>query len=438
MLFTDFYQLAMLSAYFDQGMEGTAIFELFVRRLAPERNFLMLAGLEQALDYLEDLSFSAEELDYLSGDKRFSPAFIDKLSRFRFQGDVHAMPEGTVFFADEPILRVSAPITQAQLVETRLINIMHMQTLVASKASRFMIAAEDRRLVDFGLRCSHGAEAGLFAARAGYIAGLDGTATVIAGMRYAIPTMGTMAHSFIQSHEDEAAAFSNFARSHPGNVTLLIDTYDIEEGARRVVDLAVELAKDGQVINAVRIDSGDLDQAARSARAILDAGGFPEIGIVLSGSLNEHRIRQLLRDEVPVNGFGVGTNLDVSPDAPVLDCVYKLQEYAGQARRKRSVNKHTWPGRKQVYRRFADTGVMDGDTVTLVDDPQPGEPLLVPVMSGGKRITPSPALDDVRLLAARNLQQLPESLRDLEQSQTYPVSISPSIRELAREVDRKF
>ena len=435
-LVTDFYQLAMLNAYFDLGMEDTAVFELFVRRLPPERNFLMAAGLAQVLDFLENLSFQSDELDYLAADPRFNPAFIDHLADFRFTGDVHAMAEGTIYFAEEPVIRVTAPISQAQLVETRIINILHMQTLVASKASRFLIAADGRRIVDFGLRCSHGAEAGLFAARAGYLAGSDGTATVLAGMRFGIPTIGTMAHSFIQAHDDEAKAFANFARSQPGNVTLLIDTYDIENGARKVVGLAKQLEKSGAVINAVRIDSGDLGPASKAVRGILDKGGFSGIGIIVSGSLDEHRVSRLVREGAPIDGFGVGTNLDVSPDVPVLDCVYKLQEYAGRARRKRSANKHTWPGAKQVHRSFSESDVMVEDIVTLADDSHPGQALLTPVMKSGKRLCASPSLEVVREHAASNLSQLSPDLRSLESQPRYPVIISDSVRDLARKVDQ--
>ena len=436
LLITDFYQLAMLHAYFDLEMEDTAVFELFVRRLPPERNFLMVAGLAQVLDFLENLQFQPEELDYLASESRFKPAFVDHLADFRFTGDVHAMAEGTVFFAEEPVLRITAPISQAQLIETRVINILHMQTLVASKASRFILAAQGRRIVDFGLRCSHGAEAGVFAARASYLAGLDGTATVMAGMRFGIPTMGTMAHSFIQAHDDEATAFANFARSQPGNVTLLVDTYDIGAATKKVVSLADELAKSGAVINAVRIDSGDLGEASKLVRNTLDDGGYPDIRIIVSGSLDEHRVFRLLQEGAPIDGFGVGTNLDVSPDVPVLDCVYKLQEYAGKARRKRSASKHTWPGAKQVYRRFSDAGVMREDTVTLADDPQSGEPLLEPVMKNGKRLCVSPGLDVVRSHAAKNLDQLPQNLRKLAPQPDYCVSIADSVRELARKVDQ--
>ena len=436
LLVTDFYQLAMLNAYFDLGMEDTAVFELFVRRLPPERNFLMVAGLAQIVDFLEDLQFQPEELDYLSADSRFAPAFVDHLAEFRFTGDVHAMAEGTVFFAEEPVLRITAPISQAQLIETRVINILHMQTLVASKASRFVLAANGRRIVDFGLRCSHGAEAGVFAARASYLAGLDGTATVMAGMRFGIPTTGTMAHSFIQAHDDEATAFANFARSQPGNVTLLVDTYDVGAAAKKVVNLADELAINGEVINAVRIDSGDLGEAARVVRKTLDDGGYPDIRIIVSGSLDEHHVSRLLCEGAPIDGFGVGTNLDVSPDVPVLDCVYKLQEYAGRARRKRSASKHTWPGAKQVYRRFSDAGVMLEDTVSLADDPQPGEALLEPIMKNGRRLGVSPELGVIRTHAAKSLTQLPESLRKLSTQHHYRVTIADSVRDLAQQVDR--
>ncbi len=273
-LLTDLYELTMLQAYFDRGMDGTAVFELFVRRLPGTRNFLLAAGLGEALEYLEGLRFAADELDWLAATGRFSPAFLASLEGLRFTGDVDAMPEGTVFFPDEPILRVTAPIREAQLVESRLINLLHFETVVASKAARVVLAAPRKQLVDFGLRRAHGAEAALLSARASYLAGFAGTATVEAARRFRIPAYGTMAHSYVQAHEDEAAAFESFALAQPDNALLLIDTYDTEEAARKVVALAPALAGRGAAVRGVRIDSGDLARHARSVRAILDAGGL--------------------------------------------------------------------------------------------------------------------------------------------------------------------
>ncbi|HSG05956.1 MAG TPA: nicotinate phosphoribosyltransferase, partial [Nitrospiria bacterium] len=244
-LLTDLYQLTMLQGYFDSGMEDTAVFEFFMRKLPPGRNFLMAAGLEEALDYLEHLRFEPEDIQWLKSTKRFKPAFLERLADLRFTGDVHAMPEGTLFFPNEPILRVTAPLPEAQLVETRLINLLHFETLIASKAARIRLAAPGKKLIDFGLRRAHGSEAGVLAARASYIAGMDGTSNVLAGRRFGIPTFGTMAHSFIQAHEDETGAFINFARSQPENVVLLLDTYDVKAAAEKIPALAADLGKEG-------------------------------------------------------------------------------------------------------------------------------------------------------------------------------------------------
>jgi len=434
-LLTDLYQLTMLQGYHDAGMAETAVFEFFVRRLRPARGFLLAAGLEQCLEFLEQVHFAPEELEWLASTRRFSPDFLASLETLRFTGDVHAMPEGTVFFPNEPILRVTAPIAEAQLVETRLINLLHLETLIASKAARSVLMAPDRLLVDFGLRRAHGAEAGLLAARASFLAGFSGTSTVQAGEQFGIPLFGTMAHSFIQAHDDEALAFAHFAHAQPDNVVLLIDTWDTEAAARKVVALAPGLARDGIRIKGVRIDSGDLAEHARNVRAILDAGGLGHVIIFASGDLDEFALRDMLAAGAPVDGFGVGTRMDTSSDLPYLDCAYKLQEYAGRARRKRSEGKATWPGRKQVYRHRDADGRMARDVVTLESDPQPGEPLLVPVMRGGRRLTPAPALADIRSHAAANLSRLPEPLRRLE-TFDYPVELAPALHELAAAVDR--
>lgn len=433
-LLTDHYQLMMLQSYLEQDMEETAVFELFVRKLPPRRNFLVAAGLEQALDFLENLRFSAEELAWLS--PRFAPPLITYLEQFRFTGDVHAMPEGTIFFPDEPILRISAALPQAQLIESRIMNLVHFETLIASKAARFVLVAPDKLLVDFGMRRAHGAEAGLLAARASYLAGFSGTATVLAGALYGVPLFGTTAHSYIQAHEDEATAFEHFARCHPDNVILLIDTYDTEAGAAKAVALAHKLAADGISIKGVRLDSGDLGQHARRVRKILDEGGLEKATIFASGNLDEYRLQALLSSGAPIDGFGIGTALDVSSDAPSLDCAYKLQEYAGKPRRKRSEGKATWPGRKQVYRKYSSDGCMTGDVVTLEeDDSHDGEPLIVPVMHAGRRIHGNAALAEVRARTLAGYTRLPKQLTALEMAATYPVEISTSLQALAKRLD---
>ena len=435
-LTTDLYELNMIQAYLDKGEDKEAVFEFFVRRLPDRRGFLLAAGLEDALDYLETLSFTPAEIDWLKSTGRFRPNLLDYLSDFRFTGDVHAIPEGTACFPHEPLIRITAPLLQAQLVETRLINILHFQTLIASKAARMVLAAPGKALSDFGLRTAHGAEAGLYSARASYIAGFAGAANVLAGERYGIPIVGTMAHSFIQVHEDEAQAFEDFARARPEGVVLLIDTYDTEAGARKVVDLAPRLKADGIAIRGVRIDSGDLAGAARKVRAILDEGGLKDVIILVSGGINEDVLQGMMKTKAPIDGYGIGVNLDASIDAPSLDCAYKLQEYAGTARRKLSEGKQTWPGRKQVWRTFDRDGRMRGDVLSLESDSQNGETLIVPVMRGGKRLTPAPTLTQIREHAAAELKRLPAPLRRLEEFE-YTVAVSDALKALAAETDRR-
>lgn len=437
-LLTDLYQLNMLQAYLDHGQMETAVFEFFVRRLPGRRHFLMAAGLEQALDFLENLKFSNEEIDWLRHSKRFSNGFVDYLARLRFTGDVDAMPEGTVFFENEPIIRVIAPLPQAQLVESRLINILHFQSLIASKAARMVLVAPRKQLVDFGLRRAHGAEAGLMAARASYLAGFAGTATVLAQKEFGIPIFGTMAHSFIQAHDDETSAFSAFAHSRPDHLVLLIDTYDTEAAARKVVRLAPRLKEAGIIVRAVRLDSGDLIMLSKHVRRILDDGGLQDVTIFASGGLDEDELAGMMDANAPIDGFGVGTSLTTSSDVPALDCAYKLQEYAGIARRKRSAGKATWPGRKQVWRSFGNDGRMAGDVLSLQDDRHTGEALLIPVMRNGQRLGAPPTLDDIRNKAARGLAQLPEPLRRLdEEAARFPVIVAAGLIALAEQVDRR-
>jgi nicotinate phosphoribosyltransferase len=417
-LLTDLYQLTMLQAYYEQEMTETAVFELFVRKLPPRREFLVAAGLEQALELLETLRFGPEELDWIERSKIFRAGFAARLAGWRFTGDVHAMPEGTLFFPDEPILRVTAPMPEAQLVETRLLNLVHFQTVVASKAARIRLAAPGKGLIDFGLRRAHGAEAGLLAARAAWIAGFDGSATALAAPLFGIPVFGTMAHSFVQAHESEAAAFAHFAKAFPDNAVLLVDTYDTVEGARRAA------ATPGR-LKGVRLDSGDLDDLSRKVRKILDEAGHRDAIIFASGNLDDERVGALVAAGAPIDSFGVGTSLTTSADAPYLDAVYKLQEYAGRPRRKRSTAKATWPGRKQVWRSYGADGRFARDVVSVEGDAQPGEPLLLPVMRAGRRVAhPS-------LAAARE-----RCLRDMARRPAPVVEISPALRALAEAVDR--
>jgi nicotinate phosphoribosyltransferase len=439
LLLTDLYQLTMLQGYFAQGMDATAVFELFVRKLPGKpdrkRNFLMAAGLQQAVEFLEQARFSADEIAWLRSTRRFSAEFLDALATWRFSGDVDAMPEGTVFFPNEPILRVVAPMPEAQLVETRLINLLHFETLIASKAARMTLTAPDKLLVDFGLRRAHGAEAGLLAARAAYLAGFSGSSNVLAGRLWNIPIYGTMAHSFVQAHDDEVSAFEHFAKTQPDNLVLLIDTYDTEAAAAKLIPLARRLGELGIRIQGVRIDSGDLAEHARKVRAILDRGGLGHVHIFASGSLDEYVLAEYGANAVPIDGYGIGTHMDTSADAPYLDCAYKLQEYAGVPRRKRSEGKATYPGRKQVYRYYDGVGRMVRDSLTLSSAPESGDPLLRPVMRNGKRVNTLPTLEESRAHALAQLARLPEALRRVEPAPPYPVEIAPQLQALVRSME---
>ncbi len=436
LLLTDLYQLNMLQAYLEAGMTATAVFEFFVRKLPPSRNFLIAAGLETVVDFLEGAAFTAAELEWLRGSGRFSEAFVDHLEGFRFTGELHALREGTVCFPDEPLLRLTAPLPEAQLLETRIINLLHFQTVIASKAARMVLAAPGKTLVDFGLRRAHGAEAGLLAARASYLAGFAGSATTPVAPLWGIPVYGTMAHSFIQAHDDEEAAFETFARARPDAVVLLLDTYDTLAAARTVVRLAPRLAQRGITVRGVRLDSGDLAEEARAVRRLLDRAGQETIQIFASGGLDETLLARYHAEAVPIDGYGIGTSLTTASDAPALDCAYKLQEYAGRPKRKVSTGKATWPGRKQVYRHYGHDAVMAGDVLTCDGDSQGGEALIAPVMRAGRRIAPLPGLEEARAHAAAEFRRLPVALRSLDPAPPYPVEVSAALRRLAEEADR--
>jgi nicotinate phosphoribosyltransferase len=430
-LVTDLYELTMLQAYWAGEMCEEAVFSLFVRDLPAERNFLLAAGLDNALHYLENVAFDGDAIAFLADRTELDPGFLDWLAGFRFSGEVRAVPEGTPVFANEPILEVAAPLPEAQLVETFVMNQIHLQTTLASKAARVVSAATGRDVIDFGLRRIHGVDAGLKAARAFHIAGVAGTSNVLAGRAYGVPLSGTMAHSYIQAHADELQAFRDFARSFPETV-LLVDTYDTAEGVRRVVRLAEELGDDFRV-RGVRLDSGDLGALAFEARSILDAAGLHGVRIIASGGLDEGQVAELVASGAPIDAFGVGTRMGVSSDAPTLDMAYKLTEYAGEGRMKLSTGKVSLPGRKQVFR-LEEEGRAVRDVIARADEELPGRPLLRTVMRGGRRLPEGRVeLDAARAEARRGLAAMPERLLRLEPADPpYPVEVS---RALSRDME---
>lgn len=432
-LFTDLYELTMLQAYFEEEMTQEAVFSLFVRRLPPQRNFLLACGLDTVLNYLENLSFSDDDLAYLASLGKFSKRFLHWLRDFRFTGDVYAVSEGTPIFTNEPLLEIVAPLPQAQLVETYVMNQIHLQTLLASKAQRVVTAAQGRLVVDFGARRMHGIDAALKGSRAFYIAGVKATSNMLAGKNFGIPVMGTMAHSYIQAHADEAAAFAAFTQLYPDTV-LLVDTYDTLAAVRKVIALAKTLGEDFQV-KAVRLDSGDLLTLARESRQLLDEAGLEQVSIFASGGLDEYTIAKLVSANAPINGFGVGTNMGVSNDVPALDIAYKLCEYAGQARLKLSPGKSILPGRKQIFR-LTENNQAVKDIIARFDENLPGRPLLVPVMHRGKRLAAGRVeLEAIREYAQQQIAPLPSHVRAISQaSPPYPVQISSELSLLQKKI----
>ena len=430
-LFTDLYELTMGAAFLREGMRETATFSLFARRLPESRGFMVAAGLEDALEYLRGLHFTPGALDYLRSLGRFDGTFLDHLAGLRFTGEVRAVPEGTVVFPDEPILEVTGPAIEAQLVETALLNICHLQCVLASKAARVTIAARGRAIAEFGLRRSHGTDAGLKAARCAWIAGCESTSDVLAGKTYGIPLSGTMAHSFVTAFADELEAFRAYARAFPGAAILLLDSYDTVAGAGKAVIVARELAAGGRSLAGVRLDSGDLLGLSREVRRILDDAGFPAVRIVVSGGLDEHDIERLLDEGAPIDAFGIGTRLNVSADAPSLDLVYKLVRYADRDVLKLSEGKETWVGAKALYRTLEGDGTAAGDVLALEHEPAPagaGESLLQPVMRNGELLRPHPPLAEVRRWCASQLAALPEGLRRLRGHTGYAVRPSDGLR----------
>ena len=435
-LLTDLYELTMAAAYFEEQMADTAVFSLFVRRLPERRNYLLACGLDDVLAFLETLRFDERALAYLDSLGRFSARFLRHLEQFRFTGDVFAVPEGTPVFAAEPILEIAAPITEAQVVEALVMNQIHLQTVLASKAARVVAAAQGRQVVDFGLRRMHGIDAALKAARAFSIAGVDATSNVAAGQAYGMRVAGTMAHSYIQAHDDEFEAFRAFARLYPDTV-LLVDTYDTLAGVAGVVRLAAALGPEFRV-TAIRLDSGDLGTLAIEARRMLNEAGLHQVGIFASGGLNEDEIARLVADGAPIDGFGVGTDMGVSRDAPALDIAYKLVEYAGRGRGKLAPGKVVPPGKKQVFRVERD-GLAEHDVLARYDEKITGRPLLQQVMKNGARLpTGRVTLDAARERARDELRRLPARVRDLAPAdQPYDVVVSEALRSAVEALRRE-
>lgn len=430
-LLTDLYQLTMAAAYLADGNHAPATFELWARRLGGRRNFLVAAGLEEALRRLEALRFDEDALARLGSLGRFRPEFLGFLRDLRFTGEVWAMPEGTIAFAGEPLLRVTAPIIEAQLAETFLLNAIGFHTLIASQAARVTLAARGRAWVEFGARRAHGADAARAAARSAYLAGAAATSLVAAGLEFGIPVGGTMAHSYILSHPSEREAFLAFARACPTDPVLLIDTFDTVAGARIAAEAARELAAEGIEVAGVRLDSGDLGDLAGRVRRLLDEAGLPGIRILVSGGLDEDGVAALVASGAPIDGFGVGTRLVTGGEEPSLDAVYKLVQTAAGPRMKTSTGKATLPGVKQVHR-VEEAGRIVGDTVALAGEPGvEGWPLLHQVMAEGRRLDPPETLEAARERCRAGLASLSERLRSREGGAAAPVRLSPGLGALA-------
>ncbi|MBI4496927.1 MAG: nicotinate phosphoribosyltransferase [Chloroflexi bacterium] len=431
-LFTDLYELTMAAGYFREGMAAPATFSLFIRDYPPRRGFFIAAGLADALVYLQRLAFPPSAIAYLRSTGIFPEDFLDSLATVRFTGEVWAVPEGRAVFANEPLLEVTAPIIEAQLAETFLMNIVNFQTLIATKAARCVLAAQGKTLVDFGLRRTHGTDAGMKAARCSYLAGFASTSNVLAGKVYGIPIAGTMAHSYITSFPSELEAFRAWVRTFPDRSILLIDTYETLAAARKAVAVAQEMTRQGKRLVGVRLDSGDLVALSRDVRRILDEAGLTGVRIFASGGLDEDEIARLLDAGAPIDAFGVGTRLGVAADAPLLDSAYKQVAYGDRPVLKLSEKKATLAGPKQVFREYAPDGTLLRDTLARrgQDGPPGAEALLVPVMAQGRPLGPGPTLAELRQTCAAELARLPAAVRDLARPSRYEVRVSPALETL--------
>jgi nicotinate phosphoribosyltransferase len=421
-LLIDLYELTMAASYFENSMADAATFSLFIRKYPPDRSYFVAAGLEDFLDYLSDFRFSESDLTYLDKTGLFSHRFLSYLENLRFTGSVHALAEGEIFFKDEPILEVTAPIIEAQIVETFAINAVNFQSLIATKAARCVQAAADRRLVDFSLRRTHGIDAGLKVARSSYIAGFVATSNVLAGKLYGIPISGTMAHSYVSSFGDELAAFRAFARSFPKNTILLVDTYDTIAGTRKAALVGKEMAKDGHQLIGVRLDSGDIASLSKQARDILNEAPLPDAQIFASSSFDEYKIARTLEENAPIDAFGVGTRMGVSSDAPYFDMAYKLVEYGQRPIMKLSPGKVNLAGKKQVFRKKSHEGRFLEDFIGARDEEiEDASPLLEHVMQDGKLLKRHPSLEEICRRFKENLSALDEKYKALQGAPPYPV-----------------
>jgi nicotinate phosphoribosyltransferase len=437
-LLTDLYQLTMAQSYFAEKRFAEATFSIFVRSYPPDRGYFVCAGLDDVLDFLENFAFDASAIDYLAAQKLFSEGFLRYLSELRFTGDVWAIPEGKIVFKEEPLLELSAPIIQAQIAETLIINQLHLQTMIATKAARCVHASGGRPLVDFALRRTHGTDAGMKVARASYLAGFVGTSNVMAGETYGIPIVGTMAHSFVSSFEHEIDAFRAYVRSFPQNAILLIDTYDTVQGARNAVQIAKEMSARGETLIGVRLDSGDLAGLARQVRKIFDDANLTGVKIIGSGGLDEYDLAELAAADAPFDSYGVGTRMGTSADAPWMDMAYKLVEYDCAPVLKLSTGKASCPGRKQIFRTRDGRGNLARDTIGLRDEQIDGETLLQPAMDNGRRTTPIPTLSESRKLFIADFAALPEKFKSLRNPPHYQVDSSEKLSELREQTRAKY
>src|SRR5580704_11894138 len=438
-LLNDLYEFTVAAAFFERGMTGIASFEVMVRRFPASRGYMIAAGLERVLELIEDFHFDTAALEHLESLHLFKPEFLAHLAQLRFTGSVRAIADGSIFFAGEPVMEIRGPLIEAQLLEPLILNQVGFASLTATKAARCFSVASGRRLIEFGLRRGQGADATLIAARSAYLAGFSGTSNVLAGKRYGMPVFGTMSHSFIMAHDGERRAFEEFARTFPKLNTLLVDTYDSAQGVRNVAELAKRLAADDIKIQAVRLDSGDLYQLSRQARAILDQHSLNDVAIFVSGNLDEYRIAELLRAGAPIDAFGVGTALTVSDDAPSADYTYKLAEYAGRPRLKTSAGKATVPGRKQVFRGIDAGGHFSQDLVGLLDETPASvtrefkpavakiTPALQTVLENGHRTVAAPTLDESRDHFMREFAMLGAKQRSLTNPVAYPVRLTAAL-----------
>ncbi|MBW1860590.1 MAG: nicotinate phosphoribosyltransferase, partial [Deltaproteobacteria bacterium] len=421
-LLTDLYELTMAASYFENAMDDSATFSLFIRKFPPDRAYFVAAGLQDFLDFAANFHFSDSDLAYLKGTGTFSDDFLDYLKDMRFTGTIRALAEGEIFFENEPILEVTAPIVEAQILETFAINTINLQSMIATKASRCIHAASGRQLVDFSLRRTHGIDAGLKAARSSYIAGFVATSNVLAGKLYGIPITGTMAHSYISSFGDELEAYRAYARSFPDKTILLIDTYDTVAGAQKATVVGQEMANEGHKLLGVRLDSGDMVQLSRQVRKILDDAGLDDTEVFASSSFDEYKIAKTITGGAMIDAFGVGTKMGVSSDAPYFDMVYKLVQYGERPIMKLSTGKVNLPGEKQIFRKTDPQGRFSEDVIGTRDETiEDTRPLLEPVMEEGKLLKSHPSLEEIRERFRKNFESLDDSYKALEGAPSYPV-----------------